>query len=907
MGSLADHSGNVLANDNIHDFILYPAQESYSDMLDHSRQEEGFSNHQYSLDEQYSNMATTTYDSYECMSAYSAPRSFIEAPQFYIEAPQDNATHEQYRYTSSESPTTSASHSFDHQPPTLSSSGASVPSAASSTIGSPYSGATSHIVPSSGSWIDPTNQDLLSGPSIVHNDSFCDELLVSAALEHEMIFAHDNKMPSGFVGECARVSSSTTPNVSVSSSSSVSQSLSTFPPSLVLNTTMAGSAATIDTILYEVNNEIRTPRSSSSPASAISPSASRYNPSRHQANSPAPVGMFKSPTTPASARANSSPRAFSPAMGHKGGLRRRSVANGGVHKREHTPPVSPKPIYIPGPNPSAFQGPNGSCLHQSPFFTQSSGNFVAPLQSSCWSPFAQSFHDNIPKGHSFRRSLAFRICQQPEDRSSFTDLSSLVDPSLIQPFPINNTSNFIAPPYSGEIPGFNTSQAPVFQPPSPAPSNSSNRGQLRAGSAKFKSGSQSPYLHTTPFQPYPQRSTSRRPSVSSDQSRAFSQGSPGSASTDFDDETKEKGKCQFSECGKIFKDLKAHMLTHLSERPEKCPIVTCDYHTKGFARKYDKNRHTLTHYKGTMVCGFCPGSGSNVEKSFNRADVFKRHLTSVHGVEQTPPNSRKKVSPTSNKKFTTYAHDATGKCSTCSFTFNNAQDFYEHLDDCVLRVVQQEEPSEANNERHLTSVEDDEAVQATMDRHSFPTKTEYPLHNHQLFDEDDEDDYENGKEDDNDDTWTGRAASNRARSSLSGKGVVPHLGGGNAINKSTRQMPVTKGRGLTYSKGGVPLVSKGRKKRKHYPLSWGCPTDKMKMKKRVLCVYDGQRRLWKDDMMLDNEFEVRLQLGDGKSYVTDLDVETLKRAEAFHNASEEERGPWIPDDMQDVDIRTLMA
>lgn len=58
-------------------------------------------------------------------------------------------------------------------------------------------------------------------------------------------------------------------------------------------------------------------------------------------------------------------------------------------------------------------------------------------------------------------------------------------------------------------------------------------------------------------------------------------------------------------------------------------------------------------------------------------------------------------------------------------------------------------------------------------------------------------------------------------------------------------------------------------------------------------------------MMLDNEFEVRLKLlgGDNTSssslltpgrdaYVTDLDVETLKRAEAVHGATEEERGPW---------------
>jgi len=103
--------------------------------------------------------------------------------------------------------------------------------------------------------------------------------------------------------------------------------------------------------------------------------------------------------------------------------------------------------------------------------------------------------------------------------------------------------------------------------------------------------------------------------------------------------------------------------------------------------------------------------------------------------------------------------------------------------------------------------------------------------------------------------------------------------------------------GLTFSKGGVALVGSGRKKRKNYPVSWGCATDKMRMKKRVLCVYDGPRRLWKDDMMLDQEFEVRMKLPDGKSYITDLDVQTMKRAEALHEATEEEKGPWVVDNV----------
>jgi hypothetical protein len=372
-----------------------------------------------------------------------------------------------------------------------------------------------------------------------------------------------------------------------------------------------------------------------------------------------------------------------------------------------------------------------------------------------------------------------------------------------------------------------------------------------------------------------------------------------SGSADVEGEGQEKGRCPHPDCGRVFKDLKAHMLTHQPERPEKCPIVNCEYNQKGFARKYDKNRHTLTHYKGTMVCGFCPGSGSAVEKSFNRADVFKRHLTSVHGVEQNPPNSRKRSPTGSNKKATTYCQDATGKCSTCSATFSNAQDFYEHLDDCVLRVVQQEEPSEAINQQHLAEVAADDAVKATMERHMLTNADDTVIS--PADDEEDEEEEDEDDDDDEDPSYNARLGKGTIRSNKATSTSRAVINGG--ISKNTRSAR----KGLTFSKGGVPAVGKGRRKRKHYPASWGVSADKMKMRKRVLCVYDGERRLWKDDMMLNNEFEVRMNLADGKSYVTDLDVETLKRADAIHGATAEERGPWMQDEIQGFNIEELMS
>ena len=67
------------------------------------------------------------------------------------------------------------------------------------------------------------------------------------------------------------------------------------------------------------------------------------------------------------------------------------------------------------------------------------------------------------------------------------------------------------------------------------------------------------------------------------------------------------------------------------------------------------------------------------------------------------------------------------------------------------------------------------------------------------------------------------------------------------------------------------------------------------MKKRVLCVYDGERRLWKDDMMLDvSEQEVRIPIAgveNGRAYVTDIDVTKLPPSSASANKYVEPRTP----------------
>jgi len=70
--------------------------------------------------------------------------------------------------------------------------------------------------------------------------------------------------------------------------------------------------------------------------------------------------------------------------------------------------------------------------------------------------------------------------------------------------------------------------------------------------------------------------------------------------------------------------------------------------------------------------------------------------------------------------------------------------------------------------------------------------------------------------------------------------------------------------------------------------------------------------------MLSADFEVRMQMplaGDADSqmpgsstYLTDLDVQTLRRADGAFNSTADERGPWVPDNILDVDpIEDLLA
>ena len=97
--------------------------------------------------------------------------------------------------------------------------------------------------------------------------------------------------------------------------------------------------------------------------------------------------------------------------------------------------------------------------------------------------------------------------------------------------------------------------------------------------------------------------------------------------------------------------------------------------------------------------------------------------------------------------------------------FNNAQEFYEHLDDCVLRVVQQEEPSEAINEQHLSRIANDPAVQETLERHMLPADADHAPQDAAVFGEED---VASDVKDDGCESWTGTSKAG----TRSGRGTI---------------------------------------------------------------------------------------------------------------------------------------
>lgn len=386
----------ALVQDSIGDFVLFPRDQSYIEMLD-PRLNDSLDTFPYNpapeMQHQFSDLVDASYDPYPPVSTFvNSDSIFYGTVPFASDESKGSDEPRTRRFTPSGIPSPpSGSHSRDHPSSVVSStSGASAQSTASSIAGSPYVHAAQN----------PTGQEhwtgsphgLGIGPPIVH-EGFGHEVYPLDHIGNNSVFG-DDKFPGSFVGESDKISSSciSTSFSMPSSVSSCSASQAFIPafsaPPLVLDTSVATRDVTIDTILSEINGKMDTPAHLISPASTSSVKASPNQPQRaFPANSPlGPTSVFKSPTTPASARSPLASCTTSPLI-----ARHHDVSqNPGVAGGESQIPQSPSP-YSRRFHPYRRPAPSLKSQSQlfrpqslSSFFDQSSGRFIAPLESSCW-------------------------------------------------------------------------------------------------------------------------------------------------------------------------------------------------------------------------------------------------------------------------------------------------------------------------------------------------------------------------------------------------------------------------------------------------------------------------------------------------------------------------------------------
>lgn len=87
------------------------------------------------------------------------------------------------------------------------------------------------------------------------------------------------------------------------------------------------------------------------------------------------------------------------------------------------------------------------------------------------------------------------------------------------------------------------------------------------------------------------------------------------------------------------------------------------------------------------------------------------------------------------------------------------------------------------------------------------------------------------------------------------------------------------------------------KKRKDYPIAWGCLPNEGSMKKRVPIASDGSTPDWEKAEAKQKRVHIEEEAtaDEGRKYMTDLDL--------FHTAAE--KGPWIADDLSTPDLDYL--
>ncbi|KAF2863344.1 hypothetical protein K470DRAFT_123291 [Piedraia hortae CBS 480.64] len=140
-----------------------------------------------------------------------------------------------------------------------------------------------------------------------------------------------------------------------------------------------------------------------------------------------------------------------------------------------------------------------------------------------------------------------------------------------------------------------------------------------------------------------------------------------------------KGKCPI--CHRYVQNLKTHGWTHRAIRPEKCPRGTCEYSIKGFARKYDRDRHAWAHYDHHITCPLCIGPlNAGRSPTFRRYTDLRSHLTREHCSDANRGRTGRRPRVEDLEQF--------GNCFVCRSPLVGAHHCRQHLDECIIRAVE---------------------------------------------------------------------------------------------------------------------------------------------------------------------------------------------------------------------------
>ncbi len=125
--------------------------------------------------------------------------------------------------------------------------------------------------------------------------------------------------------------------------------------------------------------------------------------------------------------------------------------------------------------------------------------------------------------------------------------------------------------------------------------------------------------------------------------------------------------------GQAFRDLLSMKST--AQDPQKCPIITCEYHQKGFSLKVEREKHTITHFEGDIECGseHCcyssqwPHLIEDPKKYFDNVEQLKSHVGIHHDLDLFELGGF--------------------KCFICCRILNRSG-YFEHLNDCIVHTVE---------------------------------------------------------------------------------------------------------------------------------------------------------------------------------------------------------------------------